>query len=247
LIEFWKLHSLLAQGNPDMRLLLLLVLGLLFLGSSPAHAQSESGGELAMIGEFYAESVSAKSGEVWLGLYRVGDEYELRNTTLVVNERRSERMDTDFKEVQTNQPSEPLFLVRGLEELQPGEVETIIHDGEFIFPGHMKRLRHSRFYLTLAAVGEGIERRPFEVALSKYKLMLWADRRSQTLVESAVGFDDAFPRVIWAGDLDRDGEIDLFMDTARHYQSIDYTLFLSSAAKDEEIVGQVARWRSYSD
>ena len=200
-----------------------------------------------MVGEFYAEYVSAESGEVWLGLYQVGDEYELRSTTLVVNERRSERMRMDFKEVETDQPDEPLFLVRGLAELQQGKVETIIHDGEFIFPGHMKRLRHSRVYYTLAAVGEGIERRPFEVALSKYKLMLWADRRSQTLVESVRGFDDAYPRVIWAGDLDRDGKIDLFMDSARHYQSIDYTLFLSSAAKDEEIVGQVARWGSSTD
>ena len=33
-----------------------------------------------MAGEFYAEFVSAKSGEVWLGLYRVGDEYELRGS-----------------------------------------------------------------------------------------------------------------------------------------------------------------------
>ena len=200
-----------------------------------------------MVGEFYADNVSAKSDEVWLGLYQVGDEYELRSTTLVVNERRSERMRMDFKEVETDQPDEPLFLVRGLAELQPGKVETIIHDGEFIFPGHMKRLRHSRVYYTLAAVGEGIERRPFEVALSKYKLMLWADRRSQTLVESAVGFDDALPRVIWAGDLDRDGKIDLFMDTALHYQITEYSLFLSSAAKDEEIVGQVAKWGASTD
>ena len=77
--------------------------------------------------------------------------------------------------------------------------------------------------------------------------MLWASRRSQTLVESARGFDDAYPRVIWAGDLDRDGKIDLFMNSARHYQIIEYTLFLSSAAKDEEIVGQVATWGFSTD
>ena len=135
-------------------------------------------------------------------------------------------METDFKEVQTNQPSEPLFLVRGLEELQRGKVGAIIHDGEFIYPGHMKVFRYLLDFYTLAAVGEAIQRRPLEVGLSKYKLMLWASGRSQTLVESAVGFDDALPRVIWAGDLDRDGKIDLFMDTALHYQITEYSLFL---------------------
>ena len=242
LIEFWKLHGLLPQGNLAIKLLISLVVSLLFLAS--AHAQS---GELAMTGRFYAESVSAKSGEVWLGLYQVGADYELRNSTLAVNESRNELMETDFKEVQTNQPSEPLFLVRGLEELQPGKVGAIIHDGEFIYPGHMKLFRYLRDYYTLAAAGEAIERRPFEVGLSKYKLMLWASGRSQTLVESAVGFDDALPRVIWAGDLDRDGKIDLFMDTARHYQITEYALFLSSAANDGEIVGQVATWGASTD
>ena len=54
---------------------LLFSVSLLFLASHLAYAQSEStlGGELAMIGEFHANSVSVESGEVWLGLYQVGD------------------------------------------------------------------------------------------------------------------------------------------------------------------------------
>lgn len=36
-----------------------------------------------MTGEFWAQFVSAKSGEVWLGPYQVGDEYELGNSTAV--------------------------------------------------------------------------------------------------------------------------------------------------------------------
>lgn len=60
------------QGNIATRLLYSLVVSLLLLGSSTAHAK-----EPTRTGEFYADSMPAKSGEVWLGLYQVGDEYEL--------------------------------------------------------------------------------------------------------------------------------------------------------------------------
>ncbi len=49
------------------------LISLLFLGSV-------CGQELARTGEFSGKFVPAKSGEVWLGLYQVGDEYELRST-----------------------------------------------------------------------------------------------------------------------------------------------------------------------
>ena len=161
-------------------------------------------------------------------------------------------MRTDFKEVLTDQPTEPLFLVRGLEELQPGKVETMVPDEKSIYPGQRERFTSDRGdYYTLVAVGEAFERRPFEVGIKTYKLMLWQtmrgwkSRRSQTLIESAA--KESFPRVIWAGDLDRDGEIDLFIDTAPHYQIIERELFLSSVAKDEEIVGKAATWRTSTD
>ena len=155
-------------------------------------------------------------------------------------------MRMDFKEVETDQPSEPLFLVRGLEELQPGEVETFIHDRQFIHPGRVLRSWTGTGF-SLAAVGEAIERHPFEVGISQYKLMLWASKRSQTLLYFFNGLDDATPGVLWAGDLDRDGKVDLFMEMNRHYASISYALFLSSAAKDEELVGKVATWRAAVD
>jgi len=48
--------------------------------------------------------------------------------------------------------------------------------------------------------------------------------------------DDAEPQLIFAGDLDRDGRLDLILDTSNHYNMQRPTLFLSSRATGGAIV-----------
>ncbi|MBX3176088.1 MAG: hypothetical protein KF886_01885 [Candidatus Hydrogenedentes bacterium] len=50
------------------------------------------------------------------------------------------------------------------------------------------------------------------------------------------------PRLRWAGDLDRDGYVDLIYNFGEHHTETKLMLFLSSAAKEGEIVGLVAQW-----
>jgi hypothetical protein len=52
--------------------------------------------------------------------------------------------------------------------------------------------------------------------------------------------DDASPHLIFAGDLDRDGRLDLILDTTDHYNLSRPTLFLSGAAGKGEVVRAVA-------
>ena len=204
-----------------------------------------------MTGEFYADSVSAESGEVWLGLFQVGDEYELRSTTLVVDE--SERRGMDYKEVQTDQPSNPRFLVRGLAWLLPGKVETVIPDGKFIYPGQRETFGFGRNTYALRGFGEATDRDLYSIFIEKYKLTLSATldspmfKYSQKLLEYNGVLEVLAPRVEWAGDLDKDGKLDLFMQMSHKSVYSEYALFLSSSARDGEIVGQVARWGASND
>ena len=48
----------------------------------------------------------------------------------------------------------------------------------------------------------------------------------------------------FAGDLDGDGKLDLLIDTTHHYNLSEPTLFLSSQAKDGELVHNVASFRT---
>jgi hypothetical protein len=52
--------------------------------------------------------------------------------------------------------------------------------------------------------------------------------------------DDASPHVVFAGDLDRDGRLDLIFDTSNHYNLSHPVLFLSGAAEGDELLHAVA-------
>ncbi len=48
------------------------------------------------------------------------------------------------------------------------------------------------------------------------------------------------PEIVWAGDLDGDGKLDLLINVPCHESATDVRLFLSTAAKGDALVGQVA-------
>lgn len=77
------------------------------------------------------------------------------------------------------------------------------------------------------------------------------ERRQRLMDISALSFnssgdgryqlgDDASPHVIFAGDLDRDGRLDLIFDTSNHYNLSHPVLFLSGAAEADELLHAVA-------
>jgi hypothetical protein len=77
---------------------------------------------------------------------------------------------------------------------------------------------------------------------------LWLQRGSgagatrQLLFKESEDFGDRNCNLRWAGDLDRDGQLDLIYNLGGHYTETRLALYLSSAAKPGELVGLVARW-----
>jgi hypothetical protein len=76
-------------------------------------------------------------------------------------------------------------------------------------------------------------------------LVAMSGQRDASRVDAATMLgDDASPHLIFAGDLDRDGRLDLIFDTTDHYNVSRPTLFLSGAAAEGEVVRRVAEYRS---
>lgn len=210
--------------------------------------------QILRIGEFHANEVFAKSGEVWYGLYPSEDGYELIASKITVEPIHDHLVDEyseqTGKRVSVDQPAEPVLLIRGLESLQDGRVKTVFSGKKFLYPGESVSLKFDEGdYYGLAAFGLAADRgvaRPFDMVIYNYKIMIshipWT--KSQVVASFDIVALDGTPTLLWAGDLDRDGKLDLLMDLTDHYNVSAYTLFLSSMAEEGALLRKVAVFRS---
>jgi hypothetical protein len=80
-------------------------------------------------------------------------------------------------------------------------------------------------------------------AIDDYMIYLDREGRRQILAEFArIGLDGP-PQLVWAGDLDRDGEPDALFDLARTYVGNHFVLFLSTSATTDQLVERVSEYR----
>ena len=92
----------------------------------------------------------------------------------------------------------------------------------------------------LTAYGEGDVGPNGFTSLENYSLELSKGQVSQELLAYS-STNDAIPTLLWAGDLDGDNRLDLVINATPHYAvSSAPTLFLSSMAKDGNLVQKVA-------
>ncbi|MCC7249334.1 MAG: hypothetical protein IT473_11995 [Lysobacter sp.] len=153
----------------------------------------------------------------------------------------------------------PLMLLRsGRVRSGPVRVATIEDRGADGLPGYTFRLNGGESRLDTQC-----EPRPApasddnrDVQHAVCRLILSIGGTRQTLLEmeatrsagGALGSwtlgHDAAPRVLFAGDLDRDGGLDLIFDTSDHYNLMLPTLFLSSAAGAGQLLRRVSEHRA---
>jgi hypothetical protein len=79
-----------------------------------------------------------------------------------------------------------------------------------------------------------------EPMITDYEVHMVVRRRTAMVFSLPLVSNDRPPRILWAGDLDRDGVTDLIVDAPPHYNARRYILFLSSLARGEQIVAEAA-------
>lgn len=159
------------------------------------------------------EKIVLDNGEVWLGVYPAGDHAEVRACRLRV--RRVPSPDDDGSramKVEATPDREPLFLVKGARGVKAGNVRSLYthREGDEL-PG--------RIALTLQGKKYVLDSRGSRVTLK-------ADGKEMLLGECGPR-DVVYP--VWAGDLDGDGRLDVYVRTEHHQEWVGETLYLSSA------------------
>jgi hypothetical protein len=215
---------------------------------------------LLLIGTFHGNEVVARSGEKWLAMVPSDKGFTLMETRVRIKFVKDELQDNENeatgKKVSAEINKKVLFFVRGIITIKPGEVETIaaISSPLEINNSIPLRLSNGRSY-KLSLVCE--ETTPLTVDnFKECPLILITGSRAQSIMTFSVYYppdekpifaSDAHPSLLWAGDIDRDGAIDLLLDLTNHYNISNPTLFLSSAAQNDALVIKVAEFITYGD
>jgi hypothetical protein len=211
--------------------------------------------ELLLPGQYHGDEIGARDRETWTALVRQDDgslalEHQEVAITAVNDPVLDDADGFSGKQVAADRDG-VLFFVRGLPLATLGPIDAAYAaDGSpaALVPGFEQRFvlaGRDAGRLQLSCSGEGDTR--------DCGLQYEHDGRRQTLAQwtgtvvpgSGVTLgDDAFPHLRWAGDLDRDGALDLLIDTSDHYNVSRPTLFLSSQAARGQLVLRAATLES---
>ncbi|EPX59402.1 hypothetical protein D187_002892 [Cystobacter fuscus DSM 2262] len=179
-------------------------------------------------GSFHGTEVQAADGAPFLALCEGGT--ELRLVQLRVQQVEDPVLDREGgvptgKEVSA--PCEPLVLLRDVQGVRQGPVEraqVTLKATETASPGigpesARIELRGGTWRLERTTLGE-----------TGFRLTLHGGPAPVVLYE-VQETDDGSWEVLWAGDLNHDGGLDLVLSTSRHYNVLHFRLFLSGAEK----------------
>ena len=200
-------------------------------------------------GEGHGDEINARSGEQWVALAPVKDGLAWRKGTITVRRVADAVLDDGVamtgKAVGFPGPT-PLFLLRGW-DLPLGRVQTL-----FTAPEEnslrMARaigdspltlnLNGARYRLRVTHRRADVEQTPSQPT----ELVLERGAERQILYSWPGGLVDQFCDLVWAGDLDGDGKLDLYLYLSDHYNVIEHTLFRSRGAARGKLVTPVAKW-----
>ena len=168
-------------------------------------------------------------GPGWLGWMDDGD--RLAPVQLTVRDRPKEFPDDDDNVTVVSAP-DLTYAVRCIPRLSAGPIRSLGGNHELDYNGPLTlSIGPRRYELRLQSARE--DQADARVVLS--------DGRDMQVLYSADGFiDDPHYYIEWAGDLDRDGRLDLVVNLSRKYSLHPHRLLLSSAAAPGQLVADVA-------
>lgn len=201
--------------------------------------------QLLEVGEFHGDDVNARTSSGWLGLFVSKRESALRSTSIRVSRVFDPIVDDGTKKitgkrVQIPQSVKPVFLVKNAPKLQPGIVKTILNNPTSLSIGESISLTLENQRYQIRFVSTSNDSTP---ALRNAKALITMGGITQSL-SSNLSKDEGGFAIIWAGDLDGDGKLDLYVNAAPQDNVVSRRLLLSSQAGKGQLVREVARFET---
>lgn len=203
-------------------------------------------------GGIYRESeVVAKSGETWLTLIESKGKYSLTRSKAKVQRKRTISYPGDEYDVRLtfDKPGVPIIATRNLEALKPGPVTTIYHRPSWkeidrrnlpidaMKTGYKREFNLNENWYTLR-VSQGLSKDGTVIGV----LLIELDGVSQMIAQNYHDpeYGETIGDLLWVGDLDSDGKLDLYFDEFNEKGYFGVGLYLSSEAEPGQLVKLVA-------
>lgn len=194
----------------------------------------------------------------WFGIFKDRDKYYITPTTVKIDRAFDPIADDNEDdpsgwtgwEVSTVNIDDALILISGDTRLPEGEID---YDpmlwGIVVGVGGDMEFEFKNIVYKLFATGDEApyDSNPGETVYKNYRLFIQAkigDKVKTQMLAATPYFDDASFEIMFVGDIDNDGIMDLIIDTHNHYNVYRPTVYLSSFADEEEIMKPVAMHRS---
>lgn len=203
--------------------------------------------QVLTVGKFHRDEVRRNADkQKWYGLFQNKSGFYLAQTSLRLTRVHDPVLDGNENEktgwnVQTSINDSAIILIEQLDYLSTRKVEQAVLSKNQLLPGDTLRIKYSGLDYTIYATGDKkrIQNTTEEFEVTNYKLYLTASikgQHRQSLLVAHPNFDDQMITLIFAGDIDGDGILDLIIDTSRHYNARKPTIYFSKPAKNGEIV-----------
>jgi hypothetical protein len=206
------------------------VSGVLAAGSSDA-------GEILLPGEYHESNVAEGAKGVWKALCAKESSVSLMD---VVVDRKPTSDDERYVDVDVKNCEQPLLLLRGLDSTL-GEIETAFHGKLPLAIGttHELAWRGTKVQIVVK-LGSDAKPTPDKDFSPPRTIELVRDQKHQTLFSVGQCYLCS-PSLMWAGDVDRDGALDLFFDMTDDDHGTKHELWVSVGAPTNDLVRPFAK------
>ncbi|MGH9947478.1 MAG: hypothetical protein ACRD6X_09775 [Pyrinomonadaceae bacterium] len=188
-----------------------------------------------------------KNGQKWLVMTEVNDRYAIRPSVAKVRQLKSISYvgDENDARISFGLPGNPIFAFRGIANVKPGKVTTVYlrptYDEidrrnlpiEAMKTGFKRELNlHENWYTLRVSLGQTINGVTVGV-------LVLENNGVQQVVARNYGepkWGTIIGDLLWAGDIDNDGKLDLYFDEFNEKGYFSGGLYLSSHSKGKELV-----------
>lgn len=207
-------------------------------------------------GVFHNDEIWSNASKMkWIGLFKDSNGYYLKNTQISIIPAHDPVFDNDESiktgwEVSSSVNDTNLVFMEALPYLTNRKINAIPLSKNEIYPGDHLSFQYLGVDYELFATGN--KKKESEAydwyIVSNYKLYLTAKIKGKlhkTLLASHELFREQMVSLIFIGDLDGDGIVDVLLNNSNHYNATDQTLYFSRPANKGQVVKKVGSLMSF--